>query len=241
MKYLGGKHKIAKSLLEAMTPYLERHSRLVWEPFCGGLNFSRMLTKCSGVLSDSHPALIALFRAYRAGWRPPTDVSASDYERAKTLPDSDPLKAFIGFGCSFAGKYFKGYAPNTTRIAEHRVKGKIQVTERPAKSLACLNNLTGFDIECADFLDIVPEPLDAVLYCDPPYANTTQYGLAFDTDRFWLRASQWAQHSTVLVSEYGCPIAHTVVWSQARSRPMSRLSAGVAQSECLFLVHGCKT
>ena len=36
------------------------------------------------------------------------NISEEEYKLAKTRKDH--LKAFVGFGCSFAGKYFGGYA-----------------------------------------------------------------------------------------------------------------------------------
>lgn len=111
MQYLGGKTRIAKAIAEIVNA--ERGDRVFWEPFCGGLSVSvKLAAHGPGIVSDANPALIALYQAVRDGWDPPGHVSEEEYSAAKALPDSDPRKAFIGFGCSFGGKWFGGYARN---------------------------------------------------------------------------------------------------------------------------------
>lgn len=46
-----------------------------------------------------------------------------------------------------------------------------------------------------------------LVYCDPPYANTTQYGAfdGFDHKVFWDKMREWARCNTVVVSEYEAP------------------------------------
>ena len=56
-----------------------------------------------------------------------------------------------------------------------------------------------------DYRD-VPLPEDCVVYCDPPYANTEQYGIEisrFDSDAFWA----WARDCKrpLFISEYNAP------------------------------------
>ena len=61
-----------------------------------------------------------------------------------------------------------------------------------------------FFVSC-DYTDL-PIPDNSVVYCDPPYRNTTQYKDNFDHDRFW----NWVRvvsrsSSKVYVSEYEAP------------------------------------
>lgn len=46
-----------------------------------------------------------------------------------------------------------------------------------------------------------------LVYCDPPYINTTQYGAfnGFDHEAFWDKMREWTLSNTVVVSEYEAP------------------------------------
>jgi len=251
MQYLGGKYYVAKRLREAMEPYIRAHDYQVWEPFCGGLNFSRMLTDCTGVLSDVHPALISLYLGYRAGWRPPDAVSREEWLRARNLPDNDPLKAFAGFGCSVFGVYFSGYLGDRD---QYRAKGAITngsavgrvICERPARAaasgLAVLQKLTGFSVGLLDFTGIQPFNIPHLIYCDPPYEDTAGYKGTppFDHALFWYRCQEWARYTTVLVSEQVCSVPAVAVWEYAKFRFIEAPNMGGAAprraTEYLFRV-----
>jgi DNA adenine methylase len=220
MRYLGGKSKIAKELARIIQP-----KGLWWEPFCGGLSMSVQLAKYGpGLVSDAHPALIALYQAVRAGWQPPEAVTEADYQAARGLPDSDPLKAFVGFGCSFGGKYFGGYAAQARARTTTRVhRGTETFYEDPVracgKALASdLAALSSCAVECLDFLKQEPCPGFEVIYCDPPYWGTTGYSTGdFDHETFWALCIAWARLGTrVFVSEYTCPYPGIAweVWSK---------------------------
>lgn len=228
MKYLGGKSRIAREIVEAMDvrgPW--------WEPFCGGLSVSvQLASRGTGVCSDAHPALIALYRAIASGWNPPETLTETEYVAARYLPDSDPLKAFAGFGCSFGGRYFAGYARphvrqrNPVGAARHSC---ITSVEAVASS--------GSQIVCQSFFDAAPRA-GLTVYCDPPYMGTTGYRVAFDSDAFWRRAREWANAgSRVFVSEYECPIDHEVAWSKAHRSSVARSAAArTVRTEKLFRI-----
>jgi DNA adenine methylase len=102
MQYLGGKSRIAKEIAQVVAP-----QGFWWEPFCGGLSVSVQLAKFGpGLVSDANPALISLYTSVARGWLPPEALSLEEWREARRLPDSDPRKAFAGFGCSFGGRYF---------------------------------------------------------------------------------------------------------------------------------------
>ena len=80
----------------------------------------------------------------------------------------------------------------------------------------------------------VPIPEGSVVYCDPPYSGTNDYGMDFDHDAFW----EWARtrEFPVWVSEYSAPDDFVCV----KEIPVrSRMSAttNIAATERLF-VHG---
>jgi DNA adenine methylase len=236
IRYLGGKSRIGKEIAAVIAP-----RGIWWEPFMGGANVTPHLAAFGpGIASDAHPALMAMYQAVKDGWEPPTEVSKEQWQAAKTLPDSDPLKAFCGFGLSYAGKWFGGYTGNVDRIAH----GK-PCKDRPAAHLSRLLSgklrpvLLSVTLSCFSFLAAVPEPGIETLYCDPPYEGTTGYGQDFDHPLFWQRCQQWsALGSRVFVSEYSCPVAHEVVWQKVHALYAGSLSDRdkKTRTEKLFLV-----
>lgn len=195
MQYLGGKSRIAKRLAEVVNAI--RGPRPFWEPFCGGLSMSVALGG-RGIVSDAHPALISLYQAVMAGWDPPESLSEEEYRSARALHDGDPRKAFAGFGCSFGGKWFGGYARSTGRDFASSCRRVLLEQIDDIRSRGCA-------IQQINFLSIEPHPTDLVLYLDPPYRGTTGYSLQFDHEVFYRRVSGWARHTTVFVSESAMP------------------------------------
>lgn len=107
MQYFGGKARIAKKVAEFINGQLQ-DGQAYYEPFCGACNVTQHIDKDRGVYaSDSNKYLIAFWQAVQAGWEPPAVVSEEEYRRVKANKDEDlALTAFVGFGCSFAGKFF---------------------------------------------------------------------------------------------------------------------------------------
>jgi len=50
-------------------------------------------------------------------------------------------------------------------------------------------------------------PENMLVYCDPPYEGTTQYGAfkSFDHTFFWNTMREWSKKNTVIISEYKAP------------------------------------
>lgn len=195
MRYLGGKTKLAKHII----PHIPKGPFV--EPFCGGLSMSVALSRNGGpgVVSDFCSPLIALYQGVTDGWDPPKLVTQADYNAARKLPDTDPMKAFCGFGCSFGGMWFSTYA---------RSKGGTNYALQARKSLlrdvpTIVRN--GGSFACQSYKDIKVPPDTKVIYCDPPYSGTTGYDAVdeFDFIDFYETCEKWAASGVdVFVSEY---------------------------------------
>lgn len=211
MQYLGGKSRIAKQLAQVIDS-IRRPGQPVWDAFCGGLSMSVALSKNGPVRStDACAALIALYRAVQSGWEPPNEVSSEEYAAAKSLPDSDPMKAFCGFGCSFGGKWFGGWGGPS----KHHPTGLAIYTRN-----SLLKNGVPGVVECVDFMSVQPRPCKEILYLDPPYYGTTRYAgvPSFDSERFVERVGEWARHTHVFVSEYSFPIGECVFEKASKTK-----------------------
>lgn len=226
MRYLGGKSKIGKkiaSVILAATPRRE----LYVEPFFGGggsfAHIGPAFSEC--IVSDVHEDLMLMWQAIQAGWTPPTNVTEDEY---KSLRHAEPsaLRGFVGFGCSFGGKWFGGfargggqnYAAESTRNAM-RVSVKLGVTNILRKSF--------FDLNI---------PTNAVAYLDPPYKMTTGYANGLDHIRFWDHAKSISKDGAhVFVSEYHAPDDWSCVAEFSHSKSVTRVGSRPVSIERLFV------
>lgn len=197
MQYMGSKSAIAKYLLPFMLPH--RTCGMLWvEPFVGGAN---MIDKVGGprLGCDSHRFLIALLRAVQSGWVPPSTVTKEEYYDIKANPHEfqDHVVGFVGFLCSFGGKWWGGYAQNK-KGTNYAATGS-KVLTRQATNLCDVTFLN----QSYDELELGSKSL---IYCDPPYAGTTNYESKFSHDKFWDWCRKQKQDGHVIfVSEYNAP------------------------------------
>lgn len=196
MQYMGSKNRIAKHLLPIM---LKNRGNRTWvEPFVGGAN---MIDKVGGdrIGSDTHKHLIALLKSLQDGWIPPTHINKYMYYEIKSNQDKyrDDAVGFVGFLCSFGGKWWGGYAAN--KKGDNYADRGSRVLVKQAKKLKGIV----FKNESYQNLEIPPNSL---IYCDPPYEGTTKYKDGFDHAEFW----NWCREKSkeghqVFISEYNAP------------------------------------
>ena len=67
MRYVGNKTRIARYLLEYMTPALTTTDWYV-EPFCGALGMLASVKSKHRIANDANPYLIAMWKAVQNGW-----------------------------------------------------------------------------------------------------------------------------------------------------------------------------
>lgn len=164
----------------------------------GGCNVIPHLTG-ERAASDSNVALITLYNAFAGGWRPPEQVSETDYAALKARQDpNDPLTTFVGFGVSYGGKWFGGLARDPTSGRDFVATARRGLERKIA---AC----GGVPFVAMDYREA--EPRGCTIYADPPYATGTQYDgvAAFDSAAFWAWARIVSRSNVLLVSEYHAP------------------------------------
>jgi DNA adenine methylase len=194
---MGSKNRIAKHILPIMLA--ERSPDQLWvEPFVGGAN---IIDKVDGkrIGNDIHKHLIALHKALQNGWIPPTEVNKEMYYAVKNNQEdySDELIGFIGFLCSFGGKWWNGYAANNSGV-NYADRGSRMLVKQA-------KNFEGIEFLFGSYLDM-KIPANSIIYCDPPYEGTTAYKDTVNYVEFW----QWCRDKTneghkVFVSEYNAP------------------------------------
>ena len=196
MQYFGGKQRISKQIVEVLNEYRKDNQPLV-EPFVGGCN---IISKMSGerYCYDINEYLIEMYKAVQNGWTPPAIITEEEYDYIRNNKDKDkPLTGFVGIGCSYSGKWFGGYARNKT--------GRNYCLNAHNSILKQLNEIRDIKFDCKDYKDL--EFDDCLIYCDPPYKDTTKYPIIgeFNTEEFWNVMRNWSKNNTVIISEYEAP------------------------------------
>ena len=191
MRFMGGKSKIANEIAPII---LRDNPDLIIEPFCGALNVTVALVKLKPSLqvlaSDSHKDLIDLWVAVQNGWEPPSHISKEQYLELKQSPSS-PLRTFVGYGCSFSGRWWEGYASDSLG---RNYCGNAQRSIEKMRPF-----LLGVEFSHQSYDEVI---IQGTVYCDPPYQSTKAPGekKPFDSLAFWAWVKK--QSFPVFVSEY---------------------------------------
>jgi site-specific DNA-adenine methylase len=212
MIFMGGKGRWAKKIVAEIEPWRTPGDTLI-EVCCGAANLTEHWTK-PVIAYDLNPALITMWKAAQAGWRPPLreDITPELHAMYKKNPDpSDPLTAFLLFGCSFRGVWRGGFARNTEW--EGRTLDFVSRSRRGMIRKADAVSV-GVEFLVGSYSDASPRR-DHVVYVDPPYVGRCAQGIAdktrsivgpFDHVAFWKHVGEWSSQGTrVFVSEETAP------------------------------------
>lgn len=238
MRYQGGKSRISKQIsykIKEVANAVSRwqiknckenseHYRLVLNGggcfvslFCGtcsiesklSVNFDKM------ILNDKHKYLIDLLVGVQNGYELPEFISEEQYKYIRKHKDEDSiLTGFVGFGCSFGGKWFGGYARNKTNT-NYALQSKKSL-------LKDMSTLQAAHFTCQDYRE-VNLPGGCVIYADPPYNNTTGYGNdKFDSSEFWEYAREASKEHLMFISEQMAPDDFVAIWECPLTRTLDR-------------------
>lgn len=216
MRYQGGKSRIATSIAVAIERERESNQTLV-SLFCGSCAVEAKLAPHFNkvICNDKHEYLIEMLKGVQNGYKLPEHISEEEYKHIRLHKDDDKvLTGFVGFGCSFGGKFFGGYARN-----KEQTNYALQSKKSLLKDMVYLPNA---EFTCLDYRD-VEIPNGSIVYADPPYANTTTYqGQKFDSEAFWEYMRQISKHSQVFISEQTAPNDFECVWEKPFTRTLDR-------------------
>lgn len=233
-RYLGGKHRLAKHLVDAIA--IEVGSVDCWvEPFVGGGSVAAAAVQrfgCDLVLSDIDPHAAVLWdRSTEFEWPDDAVFSEDDWHRLRDAGAVDKLTALAAFGASWGGKKWDGFARPDLRWRQSCEFGRaVRGWRRKFDAMSAARLVTS---ECLPYWRVDP-PAGSVVYCDPPYAGTTGYESgAFDHARFYA----WCEAQTVpvFVSEFSAPNHWRAVFEKEQTRSMRSGDSGKMQ-EKLFRV-----
>lgn len=226
MQYLGGKTRIAKDIAHIISQYSQ--DKTFVSLFCGAISVESNVIAKEYILNDYHPYLIETLKAFQSNWLPPENISKEEYYRIKNNPDEDKkLTGFVGFACSFGGKWFGGYASNK-REDNYAKQGKNGLL----KLIRPLYNAKFYNLDYR----LVSIPDNSVVYCDPPYQNTTRYSNSseFNHPEFWEYMRELSKSNIVFISEVSAPDDFNVIWEKDLNRQLNK-NDNFKSSEKLFV------
>ena len=230
MRYQGGKSRIASKLAVVIRQWLPNVEE-IYDPFCGGGAMSLALARAGFRVraSDIHEDLILMYQAAMSGDTVIiADVSEIEYHQLKAACAS-ARRGFVGFGASFGGGWFAGYARGG-------------YSNYAAQSARNVKRLIGLPITFTrrDYQSI---PSLAAAYCDPPYRGTKPYPgqPSFDHNAFW----NWVENrrGPTFISEIEAPDTAQCIWQQdykgqANNSNNTSLVAYRTRTERLFYYPG---
>lgn len=224
---MGGKYFLSKQISNIIKSSVDPDDvKGYLEPFCGALSVLEKMTdtyECTA--SDYHPDLIALWKdVQNNSFKPPEYVDESLYHKSKEYKSPNSTKGFIGFGMSFGGKFYAGYADKYKNDKkENYLQEAINSINRKHPKIQ------NVDFHCKSYDEWNPKNM--VIYCDPPYQNTkfpikyrtdTKYYDIFDNDKFWNIMRHWSKNNYVFISETTAPDDFIPIWTKPSHRSASQ-------------------
>lgn len=233
MQYQGGKSRIAAKLVAAIRQHCTE--TVIYEPFCGGAAMTLALLKGGFKVkaSDNQADLILLWQAVVQDevdvW---ADVTELEYATLKQVASPSARRGFVGFGSSFGGGWWAGFA---RRRASSGKPAKVQPFQESQRFIERFRAVvTGAAFVLADY---TATPDHVAVYCDPPYRNTKPYKgqKPFDHVAFW----QWVRNRSgaTFVSELQGPDDIDIIWRQqhksqnASNSPTTKATSKIIERE----------
>ena len=244
VRYHGGKQLVGKEFSEII--YM---ISIIWEkktkrklvgycePFCGMCGiYKHIPEKFTNVnfkffAGDKHKSLIMMWMELQNGWIPPKIINKKKFNTLKHSNIESSERAFIGFGSSFGGQYFQGYAykespKNITNIGE-----KLIEQSQKLKQVVFI---------CGEY-EIFSHIKNFIIYCDPPYnCNTTRYSKKgyheeFNHDEFYKWCNFMSRNNLVLISEYSSPKGINSI-KIFESKKSNTINGKLMPSEKLYMI-----
>lgn len=240
MRYVGGKHRLAKHIIQAILKHVALDGwevRPVWvEPFVGAATvIAEVPSYFTRIGADGDPYIIAMHKAVQAGWLPPDTVTNAEWRHIRYNKDQYPpeLVAFVGYNCSYASRWFEGYARDPKTGHNYAASGRRNLAKMaPA--------LEGVEFFHCDYKDLYIPP-KSLVYCDPPYTRSVKNYYRncppFDHETFWNWCRDKAREGhKVYVSEFDAPADMRIIWSRERACSLDKDTGALRAVDRVFEV-----
>lgn len=236
MKYMGSKNRIKKDLSKIINEIIENENiKNYVEPFVGGANLIDSIICENKKGYDINEYLISMFNALKNGYIPPRNITKEFYKQVKENKDnfSKELVSIVGFCASYNAKWFGGYAPITltkTGVVRDYYDESIRNLMKQKENLKDVTFIHS-NYENIKFNE------KTLIYCDPPYAGTTEYNVSknFDHDNFWRWVREQSENHIVIVSEYNAPDDFECIYEKKLTNTLDKNSRSKATEKMFIL------
>lgn len=209
---------------------------------CGGANVIDKITCKNKFGSDINEYLIALLDHVSNDGKLLSNVSKELYDDVRSAYNSGSdtfdkvVIANVGFLASYNGRWFDGgYAKPVIEETENgeRYRDYYQEKKRNLEEQAI--SLKDIQFIVKDYRDW--NPVNAVVYCDPPYENTKQFknSMNFDFNEFWNIMRAWSKNNYVIISELNAPDDFKCIWQKDIHRSIKSTDGKMRAVEKLFI------
>lgn len=233
MKFMGSKNRIVNDILPIMLE--ERISDKQWwvEPFVGGGN---IIDKVTGnrLGGDYDRNVINALKAIRDfPFNLPKnnlEFTEEDYKKLRYSDDYE-YKSYAGFAFSYAGKWLAGWCRDKLGKRDY-------VAEAYRNAIKQSPKLKGVRLACKNYFDL-KIPNNSLIYCDPPYLNTTKYNKSLDYNEFWDWCRiKYKQGHIIFISEYYAPKDFECIWEKKVVSSLTKDTGSKIGIEKLFTYKG---
>ena len=173
-----------------------------------------------------------MLKGVQNGYDLPEHMTREQYNFIRENKESNPiLSGFAGFGCSFGGKWFGGYAHNST--------DRNYAREAKESLLRDLSTLRNAHFICKDYRDVEISS-NAVIYADPPYNGTTGYSVGkFNSNDFWDYARERSKTNLMFISEQNAPEDFVSIWCTETTRTLDVNKKNYFKATEKLFIHKC--
>ena len=213
MKYMGSKARLSKDIVPIIQSIIDNNNIEIYiEPFVGGANLIDKIECNHRIGIDYNKYLIAMWKSLQGGWLPPKQISREEYELIRDNKEQydDNLVSIVGFCATYNAKWFGGYS-GIVHTKVGTVRNYYDESIRNIKKQLPKIQDVEFKNMCYTDLKNINNTL---IYCDPPYQNTTGYKNTIDYDEYWNWVREMSKDNIVLCSEYNAPDDFTCIYEK---------------------------
>jgi DNA adenine methylase len=241
---MGSKSKITQFIVPIIQRYIDENNINTYiEPFVGGANVIDKIQCKIKIGYDKNKYLIALLNNVEKVKEFPITIEKSHYDNVRNSFNTqnkeyeDWYIGAIGFLASYNGRFFDGgYAKtNYAKQPSGHIVVRNYFKEAKENLTEQIPRLYNIKFESKDYTDL-HNIKNSLIYCDPPYQNTKQYGVSknFNYEEFWQWVRDISKNNIVIVSECTAPDDFKCIWQQEITRTVDNTKR-VKAIEKLFI------
>lgn len=245
MIYQGSKERLSKYILPFIQGCIDSNNTQTYiEPFVGGANIIDKVKCHYRIGFDRNHWVVTLLKYMHedpllslAPKDCPFDLYAKvrDSYNRKTREFTDEEKAIVGYFASYGGRFYDGGYGRDKTGKRNIYKERLVYARKQAP---LLENIAFVEADYQKSVNALAE--NCLIYCDPPYCNTKQYGVTFNSESFYTWVEELSKKYFVLVSEYSMPSAFVRLWCKERKvmQKSDRTQAEIATEGLYTLKNG---